>query len=55
MEDWPIYKASKNRNEIKERVIKDAFENLKEAYDSRTSVREILEKTIYSEKYRVKK
>ncbi len=54
IEDWPIYKAGKNRDEIKELVVKNAHHNLNEAFDDRSAVRELLERTIYSENYRIK-
>ena len=52
--DWPIHLATKNRDMIRELVINDAHLHLLRLYPHRDELRDVLERTIYSEQYRIK-
>jgi glycerol-3-phosphate O-acyltransferase len=54
IDQWPINIASQKQDVIREIVINDAYNMLLEQFPHRNLWREMLQKTAYSEKYRIK-
>jgi glycerol-3-phosphate O-acyltransferase len=52
--EWPILEISRRKNEIVEQVIADSVRHLEEAYPKSGEIREIVARTLYLEKIRMK-
>ncbi|MCB0501545.1 MAG: 1-acyl-sn-glycerol-3-phosphate acyltransferase [Bacteroidetes bacterium] len=52
--DWPILKISKKKDQIIEEVIEDAMLNIEKAFPKSGELREIIARTLYLEKIRIK-
>ena len=52
--DWPILEISRKRDEIMEHVIEDSIQHLMEAFPKSGEIREVIARTLYLEKIRIK-
>ncbi len=54
LNDWPILKISRKRDAIVQEVIEDAVKHLEEAFPKSGELREVIARTLYLEKSRIK-